>query len=759
MSRGSKTRGQAQKKPQARKPVDAASLLTGTRLYAVLCALLAAATVALYFPVLGHGFLASWDDGNYVILNSHVNRGLAWSTIKWAFTATEQANWHPLTWLSHAFDCQLFALNPAGHHFDNVLIHALNAAGLFLLLTWITRRPGPSLLVAALFAVHPLNVESVAWIAERKNVLSTLFFVAALAGYAWYARKPDWRRYLLVVALFAAGLMAKPMVITLPFVFLLLDYWPLERMQPAASDGTGAVGVSFPRLVAEKIPLLVLSAASAWITLKAQRGQVRSVAESSFAIRAENAIVSYALYLWKTVWPARLGALYPPPAGLLPVWQVSLAALILLAVTVLVVIFRRRRYLPVGWFWFLGTLVPVIGVVQIGEAAMADRYAYVPLIGIFVMIAFGLDDWAQAKSVSMAWRVAPALCVVTILSVVTLRQISYWSSAYSLWSHTLAVEEENPVAHNDVAGALMNRNTGMTPEDLENFATDRQRLEEARQHLDRALALCRELERKNSELYLPDRATTLHNLALLDRMENRTDGARQHFRQALEVYSRLAQRNPDVYLQHVATDLDNLGSEDLRANQPEEARRHYEQAVKVERQLAPQDPIGRYRTYLAGTLVNLGNLDLQQSRLDEAHSHFEEAIEIDRQLIQQSLEPYLPDMAEALNNLGRVDGILNRNDEARRQFESALEVYRKLAEQDADAYLPDVAVTLNNLGFLDRNTNRLESSHARYTEAMSVYRKLAQEDPARYSGDVARVQATLRQLDQASAIAPAGQTK
>ncbi len=357
----------------------------------LLCVLLAGVTIALYSPVLWHSFVVL-DDREYVTANSHIHDGLGWNTIKWAFTSIEAANWHPLTWLSHAFDYQLFGLNPAGHHFDSVLIHALNAVLLFLLLEWVTKRVGPSLLVAALFALHPLNVESVAWVAERKNVLSTLFFFLTIAAYAWYSQKPEWRRYLLVAALFAAGLMAKPMVITLPFVLLLLDYWPLERTpldrpESDSATSTGMPRMAFPKLVLEKIPLLFLSAGSAWLTLIAQRPAKRTLAELPFGIRLENAVVSYGSYLWKMLWPARL-SFYPHSVGALPAWQWILSALVLIGVTAFVVAFHRKRYLPVGWFWFLGTLVPVIGLVQVGEYAMADRYAYIPLIGIFVMIAW-----------------------------------------------------------------------------------------------------------------------------------------------------------------------------------------------------------------------------------------------------------------------------------------------------------------------------------------------------------------------------------
>ncbi len=365
----SKTRAQSRKGPRRGSSPRTGQFFSGARLNAALCLLLAGATVALYSPVMRHKFVA-YDDSDYVTANAHIHEGLAWSTVKWAFTSVEEANWHPLTWLSHALDYQLFALSPVGHHLDSELLHALNAVVLFLLLVWVTRRVAPSLLVAALFAVHPLNVESVAWVAERKNVLSTLFFFLTIAAYAWYARKPEWRRYLLVAGLFAAGLMAKPMVITLPFVLLLLDDWPLERIaldktQIGSSTSNGAPRVGFTKLLLEKAPLLLLSAASAWITMKAQRPALGSLQRFSLALRIENAIVSYVLYLWKMLWPTRLTVLYPLPAIALPRWQWVLSVWILISITALVVTFRSKRYLVVGWFWFLGTLVPVLGLVQL----------------------------------------------------------------------------------------------------------------------------------------------------------------------------------------------------------------------------------------------------------------------------------------------------------------------------------------------------------------------------------------------------------
>ena len=421
----------------------------------IACLLLAVVTLALYNPVNHHPFV-NYDDDRYVTGNLHVRQGLTTATLKWALTSTEQANWHPLTWMSHELDCSLYGLNPVGHHFTSVLLHAVNVVLLFLLLIWATGRMGPSLFVAALFAIHPMNVESVAWVAERKNVLCTMFFFLTLWAYGWYARKPGWMRYLAVAALFAAGLASKPMVITLPFVLLLLDYWPLNRVASVNKGSSSALKFSWSRLALEKLPLLALSAASALITMYAQRagGAVRTNAEYSFAARFANAVYAYAMYLWKMVWPARLAPMYPHPGDSLAAWQVVAAVLTLVAITAIVLRFRTRPYLMVGWLWFLGTLVPVIGLVQVGDAAMADRYAYIPLIGIFVMIGFGVADLGERKKLGPQLAV-PAVVVLLALAAITHRQIGYWQSNVDLWSHTLAVTENNFIAEDNLGGALI----------------------------------------------------------------------------------------------------------------------------------------------------------------------------------------------------------------------------------------------------------------------------------------------------------------
>ncbi|MGO9649138.1 MAG: tetratricopeptide repeat protein [Terriglobales bacterium] len=437
----------------------------------VICLLLAVATLALYSPVVRYPFV-NYDDDVYVTRNGYVQSGLTWSTVEWAFASADASNWHPLTWLSHALDWQLFGSNSAGHHITSLLIHALNVALLFLLLFWATRRKKPSLLVAALFAVHPLNVQSVAWIAERKNVLCTLFFFAAIGAYGWYAQRPSWRRYLAVAGLFVAGLMSKPMVITLPFVLLLLDYWPLGRMPGSAPGRLPAQQRPLPKLVLEKLPLFLLCIASAVITMQVQSvgGAVRSTLKLSFGVRLENALVAYPMYLWQMIWPARLAVLYPHPGDTLKAWQLILSAALLVSISALVFSLRSRRYLLVGWLWFLGTLVPVIGLVQVGDAARADRYTYIPLIGIFVMIVFGAADVADALKLKMPLRVAPAVCVLLALGFATHQQMKYWSSSIELWSRTLSLTKNNLIAHRNMASALTE--VGRVDEAYEQFKAE-----------------------------------------------------------------------------------------------------------------------------------------------------------------------------------------------------------------------------------------------------------------------------------------------
>ena len=541
-----------------------------------MCLLLVVATLALYNPVNRHPFV-NYDDDRYITENPHVHNGLTWRTITWAFTATEQGNWHPLTWLSHALDYQLFHQNPAGHHLTSLLIHAANAVLLFLFLMYATRRLGPSLFVAALFALHPINVESVAWVAERKNVLCTFFFFATLIAYCWYARQPDWRRYLVFAGLFVLGLMSKPMVITLPFVLLLLDYWPLGRIRGGHADATAA---PLSKLVVDKLPLIALSAASAVITMQAQRagGAMRSTAQFSLAVRLENAVMAYAMYLWKMIWPSHLSPIYPHPGDSLAGWQVGTSALVLLAVTAVALKFRARRYLLTGWLWFLGTLVPVIGLVQVGDQAMADRYAYIPLVGIFIMIAWGIADLADSKQIGLVVRVIPAACVLLALSFATNRQLGYWSSNYDLWTHAVAVTGRNFIAQDNLGGALLLLG----------------RPDEAYSHFQAAAEInpLDPMSRSNLGAYLQEHG---------------------HMAEAIEKYNRVITLTSDPGL--LAATYANLGAAYRKLGEDEKARTSYDQAL----QLNPN----QYNVYLG-----LGELLEKQSRLDDAISNYSKAVEL-----------------------------------------------------------------------------------------------------------------------------------
>jgi len=435
--------------------------------------LLAVLVLASYGPVTHNGFL-NYDDDTYLTNNPHVRAGLTWTTVKWAFTTYDAANYHPLTWLSHALDCQLFGLNPGAHHEVNVLLHAANAVLLFLLVRSATGFTWRSLFVAALFAIHPVNVESVAWAAERKNVLSMLFFLLALHAYVWYARRPALRRYALVVLFFALALLSKPQVITFPFLLLLMDYWPLCRLGSspveAPSVSCALPRVSSARLVLEKIPLLLLSLASAIVTMKAQRtaGAVQSLTQYSLLLRVETALIAYARYLGKAFWPSKLAALYPHPTVVYPAWKVVAAGALLILVTFMVVRARARPYLPVGWFWFLGSLVPMLGLVQVGVQAMADRYAYIPLIGIFLMCVWLVADWGKAHHLRREWIAVPAVAGLLVLASLTYRQLVYWHDTATFWLHTLAVTENNFVAHDSFGDYLLEQ-PGKTEEAAAQF--------------------------------------------------------------------------------------------------------------------------------------------------------------------------------------------------------------------------------------------------------------------------------------------------
>jgi protein O-mannosyl-transferase len=385
--------------------------------------------------------------------------GLSWRTVRWAFTSFEVANWHPLTWMSHALDCQLYGLHAGGHHATSLLLHVTNAVLLCLLLLRATGARWRSFLVAALFAIHPLNVESVAWVAERKNLLCTFFFLLALGAYGWYSRKPGVMRYLSVAALFVLGLASKPMVITFPFVLLLLDFWPLGRIEGWSSPPANfpVHQARFSRLVLEKLPLLVFSFASGVITFVAQRNAgtvTASEAGWTLGWRIQNAFHSYAMYLCKSFFPVGLAPFYP--GAILHWWEVAWPVLLLLCAGCVVWKFHTgRSSLITGFLWFLGALVPVIGIIQVGGQAMADRYTYIPMIGIFVAVVWGLPEAAEAQSIGIPWRCVAAVLVLGSMALVTLRQVYYWKSSLDLWTRALQVTRSNSLSEVNLGGSLM----------------------------------------------------------------------------------------------------------------------------------------------------------------------------------------------------------------------------------------------------------------------------------------------------------------
>ncbi|MBV8052184.1 MAG: tetratricopeptide repeat protein, partial [Acidobacteriaceae bacterium] len=535
-------------------------------------------TLVLYNPAGRYPFI-NYDDDHYVSENSQIQQGVSWHSIVWAFTSTSEANWHPLTWLSHEIDWQLFHENPSGYHYGNVLFHAANACLLFFVLLQATGFLWRSWIVAALFDLHPINVESVAWISERKNLLSMFFFLLALAAYRWYAQKPSVKRYTSVAACFALGLMAKPQVITLPFLLLLWDHWPLGRTRAdggdnSASQASAMPSFSWPQLILEKVPLFVLAAASAVVTVKVQTaaGAVRDFHQLSFIVRLGNAALSYFRYIEKAFWPSHLAVLYPYSAfsGL----QVAAALSFVLLISA-AVIATRRRYLLVGWLWFLGALVPMIGLVQAGAQSMADRYAYLPFIGLFLMACWGFAEIANFQR----WRVAIpiALCSAALvgLAMTTRHQLGYWRDSVTLWSHAVEVTGPNFQAQEHFASAL----------------SEDGRPQDAGPHFEAALAID------------PTNPKGNLNLAVYDQTHGKIDAA-------IPLYQNTLQLTSDVKLEGEA--LGNLGWAYYQLGKLQEAESTYKDAVRV----TPENH---------NTWIGMGLVENRMRKCDESADAFSHA--------------------------------------------------------------------------------------------------------------------------------------
>jgi tetratricopeptide (TPR) repeat protein len=666
--------------------------------------LLVAATLAVFAQTVGFEFV-SYDDERYVTENAPVKRGLTAGGVGWAFGSGTE-NWHPLTWLSHMLDVEIYGLDPAGHHATNVALHVLNALLLFGVLQTMTRATWRSAFVAALFAVHPLHVESVAWVSERKDVLSTAFGLLSLWAYVAYARRGGAGRYLLAASSLALGLMSKAMLVTLPLLFLLLDYWPLRRIRPAKGAPEPEDPACRPRsprtLLLEKLPLLALSAAAGVITLLFQRGAGAVGSEQVLPVylRAANAVVSYVIYLSKAFWPVDLCIHYPHPyvpgTGGTPFaeWQVAGAAALLLAISALAVRAKRAPYALVGWLWYLVGLLPAIGLIQVGTQGMADRYTYVPLIGIFIAITWGGADLAMRLGRRRGWILpvgrAAATAVLAASIACAFFQTRHWRDSEALFEHALSVTPNNSTIHLDLGFALQLR--GRIDEAIHHY---RRALEVkpdyALAHLNLGSALARRGELDLAIRHLrraleitPEFPKAHSNLGSALRAQGRLDEAIDHYRHALRF-------RPDNALAHV-----NLGNALQARGEVGPAIRHYRRALEIEPDSIParyhlggalrvrgenDEAIAHYHRLLelrpehADTHNHLGGVLRSLGQVDQAIEHYRLALRAD------------PRHAQAHYNLGNALGSEGRLDEAIPHFRRALELRPDYTEADRNLTL------------------------------------------------------------------------
>ena len=621
-------------------------------------AALAALTLGSFAGLLSHPF-SLLDDDVYVTRNPQVQEGLSAASVAWAFTQTHGANWHPLTWLSHMLDVEMFGLRAGRHHAVSLALHTVNVVLLFLLLLRATGALWPSAFTAALFAVHPLHVESVAWVAERKDVLSALFFFLTLWVWIGYTRRPSAGRFVAAAVLFAAGLGSKPMLVTLPFVLLLFDWWPLRRLEKPAGAGAGATagvgaragaeagaGAGIRRLVVEKLPLFTLSAVSCIVTMYAQKtgGAIVSLQAIPFQERIAGAFLACARYLGKALWPVRLSVYYPHDAWARPSWMIAGSALLFVALTVAALrLYRRAPFVAVGWLWFTGMLVPVIGLVQVGDQGMADRYTYLPLIGIFIAVAWGTAELVRARpSLRPAVGIA-ALAVVAAAAVAARAQAARWESDIALFGQAVANTSRNPTARNNLGLALFNAG----------------RTEEAIVQYREGLAL------------EPTDTFARRNLAYALILQGQ-------FAEALDHYALVLEQMPDdpESLFHMGQALQKLG-------RPEDAIARYTQALR-------QKPdFGEARN-------NLANLLLVQGRTEEAVAQYRAGLEAS------------PTNASLRYNLARVLARQGRQDEAAALLQEALRMK------------PDFAEAHNSLGLIFLRSGRSREAEAHFSEALRL---------------------------------------
>lgn len=615
----------------------------------LVCLFFVIAILSVYWQVRNYSFV-NYDDRQYVTQNHYVQAGLTLESIKWSFTAIHASNWHPLTWLSHMLDCQIYEMNPGHHHMTNVLLHILNTLLLFLVFKRMTGKLWQSGFVAALFALHPLHVESVAWVAERKDLLSTFFWMLTLWSYVRYVERSDFNRYLPVLFFFILGLMAKPMLVTLPFVLLLLDYWPLRRFELGSRDENNSQQRRFNfGLICEKMPLFFLSAVSSVVTYIVQEssGAVNSLAVIPFHIRIANATVSYASYIGKMIWPHNLAVFYPYPESIVS-WKITGAGLLLGVISVIVCqMVRTKPYFAVGWLWYIGSLVPVIGIVQAGVQKMADRYTYVPLIGLFIIIAWGVPD------ILVRWRhkkIILAISTTFVLSafmICTWFQVKNWQNSITLFEHALDVTVDNSIAHINLGEALAGQ--GKIDAAVRHYYEAlRIKPNLAAPHLNLGVALkeggklSEAINHFSKVLGLKSDCAEVH-YELGDTLDRKGD-----FASAIEHYLEAVRIKPDY-----AKVYNNLGVIQARQNKDKEAIAHFYKAIQID-------------SAYAGAYYNLGKIFTNQGKIEDAIFNYRKTLH------------FSPENTQALYNLSWI--LASHPDKEFRNGEEAVRLAQRLCK-------------------------------------------------------------------------------
>jgi len=554
--------------------------------FLLICIFLAVSVFALYWPVHNHDFIR-YDDDTYITLNRNVHSGINCKNICWAFTKYHSNNWHPVTWISHMLDCKIFGLNAGAHHLVNVFFHIINTLLLFIVFKRMTKALWISAFIAAVFGLHPLHTESVAWIAERKDVLSTFFWLLTMLAYFYYTKKRNVQRYLLTLVLFVLGLMAKPMLVTLPFVLLLLDYWPLERMRFSKSKqipiNTKVNNVIEQKpisyLFLEKIPFFIFAFLSSIVTFIVQRnsGAVKTIDSIDITSRIGNAFVSYIGYISKVFWPSKLAILYPYPLNGLPVIKVIICALALVGITAFVILLsRRRKYFVTGWFWYIVTLIPVIGLVQVGMQSMADRYTYIPMTGLLIIIAYGISELIKNRKYRNTVLSVLSIAILFSMFVKTSMQLKYWQNSQTLFERTLEVTQNNYIIENNYA----------------NYLCANGQIEQAIAHLNKSLAI------------KPDSGEAHNNLANIFNSQGNIDKAIEHYKISIKF-------EPDSPQAH-----HNFAIALTKKNMIDQAINEYNIALHL-------DPSN------VESLSNLGFLMAQKGNYKEAFDYYRKVFTID----------------------------------------------------------------------------------------------------------------------------------